>query len=119
AVGYPRRVRSAVVDETVPRQRPAADERCGYPGGCEQEPSLDTLAREHEPEGDHDDPDGEPRPREREEERERCGIGEEPTRYAHPGRVPPRRTEPEPEHERHVGDQPDRVPVPDRLAQPT
>ena len=70
------RVPLARVHERRARERPPADERCGRDRRDQEEPALDALARESEPDRADDECGGEPRARERQEQRQRRRVAE-------------------------------------------
>ena len=116
-VGDAIRAQSDVLRERGARERPRADSSRGQGGREEQQPALHALARQRKPQHEHADSDDEACARQREHERERGDVDEQAPRDANGAPVLSGRPDPEAEDECDVGEERERVPVADRLAQ--
>ena len=118
AVGDAVRARRDVLGQRRPRERPRSDERRRPGRRDEEEPARQTLPADEEPQREDDHADDDAGAREREQQRERRDVHEQ--RAENPHRTPMAALAPEPEteHDRDVGEERERVPVADRLAQP-
>ena len=112
------RLRRPLLDQGRTRERPAGDERRRHTRGGQEQSALDALAREQQPEQNHHDARDEPRPRERQQQRDHGDVREERAADAQGDAPAFGRAEPEPEHDGHVREHRQRVPVPDRLLEP-
>ena len=118
AVGDAVRARRDVLGQRRPRERPQPDEQRRPGRRDEQEPGLQTLPADDEPQREHDDADDDTGARERQQQRERRDVHEQRAENPNRAPMPSLGAEPEAEHDRDVGEDRERVPVADRLAQP-
>ena len=107
-----------VLRQRRPRERPGADEN-RRPGRATSRSPLATRSWPiSEPQRDHADRDDDTGARERQQQRERRDVDEQRAEHANGSTMRTLGAEPEPEHDRDVRQQRERVPVPDRLAKP-
>ena len=117
AVADPVGMRGSVLDERGPGECPAGDEGRRDDRDEHEQSRLDAVAAEPEPEHDPEHRRRDACSRRREQHRDDRRVGERGA--AHPHRTcPSRACEGECEHEQGVGGERERVPVPDRVAQP-
>ena len=117
SIRHPVRVRREVLRQARARERPTRDDE-RRTGSCEQEqPAPHALLREQEPESDQADRDDDARSREGEHQRQRRDVDEECPGDAKDAAMGVGRGDPEPEDDRDVREERERVPVVDRLVQ--